>query len=169
MSVDPNLEMGLRELQGHLARARTITPELIIDVIARACLRFGAQNPTAKVRLLCLIESGAFVDATLGLIELDLPHWKLRRLMFDDGEWNCSLSKQLELPIELDEMAEGSHEDLPLAILSAVIEARCSSLTANEERPKTLPQVSTRTGVRRLLRQLRLMTRSEESARGECH
>ena len=38
-------------------------------------------------------------------------------------------------------MAEASHESLSLAILSALVEARCHSLTAGEAQPKSVPQV----------------------------
>jgi nucleotide-binding universal stress UspA family protein len=56
-------------------------------------------------------------------------------------EWHCSISKQPGLPAELDEMAEASHESLPLAILSAFVEARHHSLTAGEGRPRSVPQI----------------------------
>jgi hypothetical protein len=88
-----------------------------------------------------LIESGAFADAMLALLELELPQWKLRCLIREDAEWHCSISKQLGLPAEFDEMAEANHESLPLAILSAFVEARRHSLTAGEGPPKSVPQV----------------------------
>jgi hypothetical protein len=141
MSFDPNHEKHLRELQEELRRAQTITPELMAGVTARACLRLQAQHWTTKARVIRLIESGAFADATLALLELELPQWKLRRLIREPDEWHCSISKQLGLPAELDEMAEASHESLPLAILSAFVEARRHSLTASEGRPKSVPQI----------------------------
>jgi hypothetical protein len=71
-----------------------------------------------------LIEAGAWTDATLALIEIELPAWKLRRLVHENGEWLCSLSRQPNLPLELDDSADARHEVLPLAILSALVEAR---------------------------------------------
>jgi hypothetical protein len=141
MTFDPNHEAPLRELQQELHRAHTITPGLMADVIARACPRLQSQHGTTKARVIRLIESGAGADATLALLELELPQWRLRRLVREDDEWLCSISKQLGLPAELDDMAEASHESLPLAILSALVEARCHSLTAGEARPKSVPQV----------------------------
>jgi hypothetical protein len=88
-----------------------------------------------------LIESGAFADAALALLDLELPQWKLRRLIREEDEWHCSISKQLGLPAELDDMAEANHESLSLAILSAFVEARRHSLTAGEARPKSVPQI----------------------------
>jgi hypothetical protein len=38
-------------------------------------------------------------------------------------------------------MAEASHESLSLAILTALVEAQCHSLTAGEAQPKSVPQV----------------------------
>ena len=60
----------------------------------------------------------------MALVELELPYWKLRRLVYDDGEWLCSLSNEPRLPLGLDDVAEASHAILPLAILIALIEAR---------------------------------------------
>jgi len=140
-SFDRNHEEVVRALQEQLRCARTITPELMAEVIARACPRLRAQQRSAKARVIRLIESGAFADATLALLELELLQWQLRRLIYEDGEWHCSLSKHIGLPAELDDMAEASHENLPLAILSAVVEARRRSLTASEGRPQSVPQV----------------------------
>ena len=72
---------------------------------------------------------------------MELPQWKLRRLIHEDGEWHCSLSRHIALPAELDDMAEGHHETLPLAILSAFVEARRHGLAGDEGTPKSVPQV----------------------------
>ena len=110
---------------------------LMADVMARASGHLQAQHRT---RVAHLIESNAFADATLALLELERPQWKLRRLIYEDGEWHCSLSKHIGLPAELDdEMAEASHESLPLAILSAFVEAGRHSLVAGEGRPRSVP------------------------------
>jgi hypothetical protein len=139
MPFDPNHEEHLRELQAQIRRASTITSGLMADVMARASGHLQAQHRT---RVAHLIESNAFADATLALVELERPQWKLRRLIYEDGEWHCSLSKHIGLPAELDdEMAEASHESLPLAILSAFVEAGRHSLVAGEGRPRSVPQV----------------------------
>lgn len=139
MQFHSNDEHHLRELQEQIRRADTITPGLMADAIARACPRLQVQHPTARVRVARLIESGAFADAALAVLELELPQWKLRRLIYDDGEWHCSLSKHIGLPAHFDDLAEASHESLPLAILSAFVEARRNSLTATESRPQSVP------------------------------
>jgi len=70
-----------------------------------------------------------------------IPHWKLRRLIREYDEWHCSLSKQLGLPAELDDMDECNHETLALAVLGAFVEARRRHLTARESRPGAVPLV----------------------------
>src|SRR5262249_62156426 len=87
------------------------------------------------------IDPGASPAGTLRLLGLNRPKWALPRLAREDDEWHCSFSKQLGLPAELDDMAEASHESLPLAILSALVEARRHSLTAGEAQPNSVPQV----------------------------
>lgn len=141
MSLDTTREQHLRDLDEHLRRARTVTPALIADLIARACLRFPAHPPATKAKVIRLIESGASCDAALALLALELPQWKLRRLVYENGEWICSLSRQLGLPAEFDEMAEAQHESLPLAILSAFVQARPHGLARDEGGPKSVPQV----------------------------
>ena len=124
MLFDPRHEDRIGGLEERLRRADALTPDLVGDVIAEACTRIAAHSPTARARIDRLIECGAWTDATLALIELELPSWKLRRLVYDDGEWLCSLSKQPRLPLGLDELAEASHESPPLAILIAFLRAR---------------------------------------------
>jgi hypothetical protein len=124
MLFDPKQEQYLGRLEAQLRRAQALTQELISDVLAEACIRFATRGSAAKFRIDRLIESGAWTDAALALVELELPHWKLRRMLYEDGEWHCYLSKQPQLPIGFDEVAEGSHEILALAILIALLQAR---------------------------------------------
>jgi hypothetical protein len=146
MLFNANHERSIGALREHLRRAPAITPELVSDVIAEARERFQSCHPAAKASVEQLILSGAWVDAIFALLELELPQWKLRRLAYDDGEWYCSLSRQRGLPAELDEMAEAVHENLPLAILSALVEARHASRTAGDARPRSVPQVRSAQG-----------------------
>ena len=113
------------ELFGRLRDAPAVTAGLLHDVIHEACWRFLSVRPTENAaRIERLIESGAWTDAALTLIELELPQWQLRRIAYDSGEWCCALSRQRELPDWLDQSAEACHADLALAILMAFIEAR---------------------------------------------
>lgn len=118
---DPN------RLEASLRGAGAITSELMFDVMKQACARFAARNRAAQAKVNLLIEARAWTDAALALLELELPQWKVRRLVQEDGEWLCTLSKQPQLPLELDEVSEATHEVLPLAILIALLQARCAA------------------------------------------
>jgi hypothetical protein len=84
---------------------------------------------TARVER--LIQSGAWTDAALALIDLELPQWQIRRIAYDEGEWHCALSRQRELPDWLDQSVEARHADLALAILSAFVEAQRISVPSS--------------------------------------
>ena len=89
----------LAALEEQLHCATVVTSGLLSDVIGIACVRFDALGSAAKVKVKWLIEAGAWTDATIALLELELPQWKLRRLINDEGNWRCSLSKQPEIPL----------------------------------------------------------------------
>ena len=120
---NPGTTLGER-----LNDALAVTPALIADVIRESCRRFPSQGQASKTeRVEQLIQLGAWTDAALGLIELELPQWRVRRLVYDGGEWHCALSRERELPDWLDESVEGRHADLALAILSAFVEVQRTS------------------------------------------
>jgi len=92
MLFDPKHEGPLDALEAQLRRAHAVTPDLISNVIADACVRLPVMKRAGKAaRIDQLIEAGGWDDAALALIELELPAWKLRRLVYEDGEWLCSL------------------------------------------------------------------------------
>ncbi len=92
MSFNPNSMESLVALREPLRRARMGTPRDLGDLIVEVYSVMGSQVPAAKGRVCDLVESGAFTDAALALLELGIPHWELRRLIYDSGEWHCSLS-----------------------------------------------------------------------------
>jgi hypothetical protein len=115
----------LGHLDERLRDAPAATADLISDVIGETCRRFPSAGQTGKTaRIERLIETGAWTDAALALIDLELPQWQLRRITYDGGEWHCALSRQRELPEWLDQSIEAHHADLPLAILSAFVNVR---------------------------------------------
>jgi hypothetical protein len=107
-------------LRRALAPASGLVADAIVEAIAIRVLKGGGK----VTQIHRLIEAGAWTDAALALIDIELPTWKLRRLVHEDGEWLCSLSRQPKLPAELDDSADARHEVLALAILSALVEAR---------------------------------------------
>ena len=140
MLFDPKHEQYLGRLEAELRRARALTPELMSDVAAQACVRFASHGGPAKLKIERLIGAGAWTDATLALIAFELPQWTLRRILYEDGEWHCSLSRQPQLPLELDEVAEASHEILPLALLVALLQAS-RDVAAGATRVTAVPRV----------------------------
>ena len=124
----PDESEDATNLPARLHSADTVTAELLGDVIASICRRFPSQGqPEKTARIERLIASGAWTDAVLALIELELPQWQVRRIAYDEGEWHCALSRQRELPEWLDQSIEARHPDLALAILSAFVEVRVAA------------------------------------------
>ena len=118
-------EQDLGELGERLRNASNADDAIVIDVISAACRRYpslGQNEKTARVEQ--LIRCGAWTDAALALIDLELPLWQIRRLAYDEGEWFCALSRERELPDWLDQSIESHHPDLALAILCAFVEAQ---------------------------------------------
>jgi hypothetical protein len=112
------------EISDRLRNAHAVTAELIAEVVSAARRRLPSIRRSGKLaRIERLIGSGAWTDAALALIDLELPQWQVRRIAYDDGEWYCALSRQRELPEWLDQSIEAHHSDLPLAILGAFVEA----------------------------------------------
>jgi hypothetical protein len=112
-----------RELSDRLRNAPGVTPEFISEIVDETCRRFPSTGQTGKTaRIERLIETGAWTDAALALIDLELPQWQVRRIAYDEGEWYCALSRERELPDWLDSSIEARHADLALAILGAFVE-----------------------------------------------
>jgi hypothetical protein len=121
----------IREIADRLREASAVTAELFSDVVHEACRRLPSLRRTKDFdRLQQLIESGAWTDATLTLLELELPQWQLRRVVYDEGEWHCAMSRQRELPDWLDQPCEAHHADLSLAMLIALLDIQDSSASA---------------------------------------
>jgi hypothetical protein len=130
----------LDALNRKLRSAQGVTTALMSEIIGQACQRFPSVGQGAKTaRIRQLIESAAWTDAALALINLELPMWQMRRLAYDEGEWHCALSRERELPEWLDQSIEARHADLALSILSAFVEAQSTS--APLARP-SVPSVS---------------------------
>src|SRR6266446_1906743 len=129
------------ELDHRLRDAHAVTSELISEVIGETCRRFPSAGQTEKTeRIERLIASGAWTDAALALIDLELPLWQVRRIAYDEGAWYCALSRERELPDWLDRSVESRHADLALAILSAFVDAQRADLPASTTSVPTVPR-----------------------------
>ena len=109
----------------------------MVGVLAVAEARRSAcvgRDQAARIRN--LIQAQAWTDGALALLEFGLPRWKLRRIAYEDGEWHCCLGNQWPLPAWLDDSVQVSHPMLPLALLTAFLEAFAATETA-----RTVPLV----------------------------
>jgi hypothetical protein len=116
-------------LSDRLRNTQAMTRLLMLDIVAHTCRRFPSLGQSERTaRIMRLIDVAAWADATLALIELELPLWQVRRIAYDEGEWHCALSREPELPDWLDAAVEARHADLALALLSAFIEVEALAL-----------------------------------------
>jgi hypothetical protein len=139
----PKTADRLSLLADQIQSAQAVTPDLVSQVLEGACVRLSALGRTEKAaRLNRLIGAGAWTETALALIELELPQWQLRRLVHDDDDWLCSLSKQPNLPAELDDTVDARHEILPLALLSAFLDAQQLVSIARGSRSSPAPNVT---------------------------
>ena len=128
-------------LNERLRGSYAVTAEFIAEIISESCRRFPSQSQTGKTaRVERLIASGAWTDAALALIDLELPQWQVRRIAYDEGEWYCALSRERELPDWLDQSIESHHADLALAILGAFVEAQHVSAPTSKTSVPVVPQ-----------------------------
>jgi hypothetical protein len=125
-----------------IGNATVVTLDHIRHVISDSCTRLPALKKAGKAnRIDRLIENGAWCDAVLSLIELEIPAWNVRRIAHEDGEWFCSLTRQPNMPIDLDDTADGRHRELPLAILRAFLEARGRTSAVHDPDTPFVPEV----------------------------
>ena len=133
--------VGLDRLDDDVRLAMEPGPELFCKTIeqvdtCRLLLRRSGQAD----RVDSLIKAGAWTEAAFALIVIATPNWKLRRLIYEDGEWICALSRQPNMPVVLDDAIEASHQVLPLAVLRAFIEVRRRN-PAGQETTSPVPQI----------------------------
>jgi hypothetical protein len=141
------IDADLCELKYEIKRTEAPSPQLMARFTARACRRLGMPGYAAKTaRIHQLVEVRAWTEAAMALVELELPQWKLRRLVCEEGVWLCSLTKQSKFPDWLADLAESRHAVLPLAILAILIEARRSS-EPSAPRASSVPQCGGARGV----------------------
>jgi hypothetical protein len=106
-----------------LRHASTPSEALICEIATACCTRLPVLAGAGKTgRIAEFVKAGAWLDATLAIIECELAQWSLRRLLYADGDWHCSLSRHQDLPIAFDDAADGHHAVLPRAVLMAFVE-----------------------------------------------
>jgi hypothetical protein len=112
------------------------THGLVSKIIAGACSRIPVLSKAGKAAGIDrLVECGAWADTALTLIALELPDWTLRRLIREEGQWHCALSRHPNLPTDFDDTADATHAVMPLAILLAFLQARRRTALAAQSVP----------------------------------
>jgi hypothetical protein len=152
-------QIDFEELDAALQLAPALSGRLFRKVL-QGCTRLESLRQLGRVAALDeLVEAGAWTDATLRLLELELPNWVVRRLIREGDDWLCTLSRQPNLPIALDDPVEGVYATLPLAILRALVDAR--RRLGTEVRPALwIPQIRAALGNHDVLRQFCLKASS---------
>ena len=128
----------LGRLLDRLETVDEMSSELWNDIVASACVRSTLiPGRGGLAQLNRFVADGAWVDAAFALIDAELAGWKLRRIVYDSGEWHCALSRERYLPEWLDDAIEASHRDLALALVKAALEAMCEP-TSSARVPATV-------------------------------
>ena len=123
---------GLGDVHERVLRAKAVTPQLVLDVLTAA----GVDGTTpGAYRVRRLIVAQGWTDAALALVEHELPRWTIARLVLDEGEWHCALTKHWQVPDWLDDAIETRHHALPLAILVGRVRPPCFRATIANVRP----------------------------------
>lgn len=125
MTFAADTEILIDRLDEELRMVPRPSRALFAKIVGSACTRIPALGKSRKAGAIDrLLDAGAWTDAALAIVEFELPTWKPRRLVYDSGEWLCTLSRALGRGLEIDDMVEARHDVLALAILRAFIEAR---------------------------------------------
>lgn len=90
--------------------------------IDKGCRMGSRSRASYAEKAEAFVQAGAWTEAALALLRFEVPEWHLRRLDLDrdEDEWCCLLSRHPAMPMEFDDLAEGRHRLLPLAILAAI-------------------------------------------------
>ena len=112
----------------------------LIAHIADICEPLFSSHASQHIKE--LINAKAWTDATLALLAIELPSWKLRRIVYDEGEWHCAISHERELPEWLDGAIETHHIDLATAILKALVEGLRLTEDKRSEKTTRIPLVA---------------------------
>ena len=134
------------QLDAALQSAPALSTSLFCKVL-QVCARFESIRQLGRAKALDeLVEASAWTDATLHLLELELPNWTIRRLVHDGDDWLCTLSRRPSVPIALDDCVEAVHAMLPLAIMRALVEARRRLSTAGRPALR-IPEIRAASGI----------------------
>jgi hypothetical protein len=124
MNIAATNDFSLAQIAASLERTHEIIGEMVTDFITALCSHCKTSlRRKDESRIERLIDEEAWEGVVLTVLRIALPNWSLRRFIFEDGEWFCSLSQALNLPINVDDTADGRHQSFSAAMMLAMIEA----------------------------------------------
>jgi hypothetical protein len=139
-------QIDFEEFDAALQSAPALSTRLFREVL-QGCTRLESLRQLGRVAALEEpAEAGAWADATLRLLELELPKMGCPAPHPRGDDWLCTLSRQPNLPIALNNPVEGVHATLPLAILRALVDAR-RRLGTEVRPPLRIPQIRPASGI----------------------
>jgi hypothetical protein len=96
MRLEAKHQTALDALDGVLQSAQEPSLGLLTKIVTGGgCTRIPLLAKAGLVdQLIEFAKIGAWTEAAFALIALELPLWRVRRLVYEDGEWLCSLSHQ---------------------------------------------------------------------------
>jgi hypothetical protein len=139
MALRPDRREHLAWIADHMRFATCASKELVSAIASEVSPESASGSDPVSINIERLIAAGAWADTALALIASGLPQWKLRRLIYDDGQWHCALSLRREFPEWLDDGIETHNDDLALALLQGLIEAARQQPV--KTRPPTAPRI----------------------------
>jgi len=89
MPIGPVQTLQFDLLDSKLRCAHVLTVALFRQVVEGAGDRLSIIRRAGKTtHIERLLEAGACTDAALALIEIEMPNWRIRQLVYENAEWN---------------------------------------------------------------------------------
>jgi len=145
MLYQPEYAERLAALANRLGEVAQADEAAFQDILRISAKSGSCVGTVAETNLRKLISCEAWTEAALASIDALAPNWKLCRLIYDGGEWFCSLSSYRNMPDWLDQMIECRHQDLSLSILIAVVEAVRNEEIKQSAQPPRRVRIKTET------------------------
>jgi hypothetical protein len=114
---------GMRFLEEEVAWAESLTPALFHDVVSNTCPRFPDDRSLALYnRMRGFVAREAWLSAIECLVEIRLPHWRIRGIICEDGRWTCTICLRWLPASWQNTVCRGEHAVFELALLAAYLE-----------------------------------------------
>ena len=137
--ISPTSRMHrIEALRRRLERTACPTYRLLGDIIEAVGPDLLDHPGERAARLRGWLESGAFLQIALALVEWVLPDWSVRRLGQENHVWWCAIAHRTMIDWGGEEEDE-SHEHMTLAVLKALLTVLCNLPDDDAPRMPTRP------------------------------